>query len=161
MKLKIVALVGFLALLLVGAELAPDMSRPHFDKSTMRIDLAGGQHVDFAIEVARTPAQQEYGLMFQRHLEDHAGMIFIEEPPQVMAMWMKNTYIPLDMLFVGSDGTILSIAPNAVPKSEDIISSGDPVAAVIELAGGAAVRLGIKPGDKISSPAFQVQSAQP
>ncbi len=159
--MKIVAISAFLVLVLVGARLAAETGRPHFQTSTMRIDGTSSQPLNFEIEVARTPAEQEFGLMYRRTLDDHAGMIFIEEPPRLMTMWMKNTLIPLDMLFVGGDGTILNIAPDAVPESEKIISSGVPVKAVIELAGGASVRLGIKPGDKVVSPALEAAAAHP
>jgi uncharacterized membrane protein (UPF0127 family) len=127
---------------------------PTYPRSTLTVRQADGNTIPFEIEVATTPAQQEHGLMFRTALGEHAGMLFIFPVDQDVSMWMKNTLIPLDMLFVTSDGTITHIAPDAVPQSEAIISSGGPVRDVVEIKGGAAARLGIHEGDKITSPAL-------
>lgn len=105
--------------------------------------------VSFNVEVAATPAQQTVGLMYRTQLADTGGMLFLHGAPREVTMWMRNTYIPLDMLFITSDGTIHRIEAMTEPLSEDIIASKGPVAAVLELAGGAAARLGIKAGDKV------------
>ena len=92
------------------------------------------------------------GLMHRQLLAPDRGMIFPYDPPQPASFWMKNTLIPLDLIFVRSDGTIGSIAANTVPLSLDPIPSGEPVAAVLEIAGGRSAELGIGPGDKVNWP---------
>lgn len=101
------------------------------------------------IEVARTPAEQERGLMFRRSLARDGGMIFPMDPVRIATFWMRNTLIPLDMLFIRTDGTIARIT-TAKPLSEDIDDSGEPVAAVLELAGGKAAALGIAVNDRVT-----------
>ena len=102
------------------------------------------------VEMARTSQQQAKGLMFRTELAPDMGMLFPFPRPKPASFWMKNTVIALDLLFVRSDGTIESIAANAEPYSLDPISSGEPVAAVLELAGGRAAELGLKPGDTVT-----------
>ncbi|NUS99381.1 MAG: DUF192 domain-containing protein [Sphingomonas sp.] len=104
----------------------------------------------FTVEVAQTPQQQEQGLMFRQSLAPDRGMIFPRDPPGDATFWMKNTLIPLDMIFIRTDGSIARIAPNAVPMSLDPVPSLEPVGAVLEIAGGRAAELGLKPGDKVS-----------
>jgi uncharacterized protein len=103
----------------------------------------------FQVEVARTSEQQATGLMFRKTLAADRGMIFPMQPPRFASFWMKNTLIPLDLLFIRADGTVSSIAANATPLSLAPIESIEPVAAVLELRGGEAARRGIKPGDKV------------
>lgn len=109
------------------------------------------------VEIARTPDQQALGLMFRTSLADDQGMLFPHEAPRVSTMWMRNTYIPLDMVFILEDGTIHRIEERTEPFSERIISSGVPVSAVLEIAGGAARRLGLKAGDKVRHPMFKAK----
>lgn len=97
----------------------------------------------FTVEVARTEAEQARGLMQRTELAADRGMIFPFAQPKYAAFWMRNTLIPLDMLFVRSDGSIDRIAENTVPGSEEPVASGDIVAAVLELRGGTSARLGI------------------
>jgi uncharacterized membrane protein (UPF0127 family) len=106
------------------------------------------------IEVATTPEQQALGLMFRTSLADNKGMLFPYREARELTMWMKNTYIPLDMVFIRADGTVSRIEVKAEPLSERVIYSGAPVTAVLELAGGAAERLGLKPGDQVRHPHF-------
>ena len=124
-----------------------------FPKSSLVIRTAHGPR-HFNIEVAETEAQMEQGLMYRRHLAPDAGMLFDYQKPSPAMMWMKNTLIPLDMLFVDAHGRIVNIHANAVPQSLDIIRAHAPVRAVIELNGGAAALLGIKPGDEVVYPIF-------
>ena len=124
-----------------------------FETSTLTITSATGDH-KFAVELATTPAQQEQGLMYRRSMAPDAGMLFDFGHPTTTAFWMKNTLIPLDMLFVAADGRIVNIHERAVPMSEDLIPSQGQVRAVIELNGGTAARLGIKPGDRVVYPIF-------
>ncbi len=104
----------------------------------------------FRVELAETPAQQTRGLMHRTSLPRNGGMLFPFPFPRVATFWMKNTLIPLDLIFIRADGRIAGIAANARPHSLEIISSGEPVAAVLEIAGGRAARLGIRPGDNVS-----------
>ncbi len=110
---------------------------------------AGGTH-SFKVEVARTENDQARGLMFRESLAPDAGMIFPMDPPRWASFWMKNTVIPLDMIFIRADGTIARIAAETVPYSLDPVDSGEPVAAVLEIAGGRAAALGIAEGDRVS-----------
>ena len=104
----------------------------------------------FTVWVADTPQRAEQGLMFVSDLPESMGMIFPLEPPRVENMWMKNTYIELDMLFIEANGRIGKILARARPLSEQILSSDIPVAAVLELKGGEAARLGFNVGDSVS-----------
>jgi uncharacterized protein len=106
------------------------------------IDMAGKQH-RFTVEVARTPAEQSRGLMNRTSLSANGGMLFPFEKPKFASFWMKNTFIPLDMIFIRADGSIDRIAENTIPESLEPVVSGGEVAAVLELAGGTAARLGI------------------
>ncbi len=103
----------------------------------------------FMVELAKTTAEQARGLMFRTELAGDRGMIFPFTETRMASFWMKNTVIPLDIIFVRSDGTIESIAANTTPYSLDPVPSGEPVSAVLELAGGRAAELGITPGDKV------------
>jgi len=114
----------------------------------LTIRSANGAH-RFKVEVARTPEQQSTGMMFRRSTPPNHGMIFPYAPPQDVAFWMRNTLIPLDMIFIRADGTIARIA-TAKPLDETAVPSGEPIAAVLEIAGGRSAELGIKEGDKVS-----------
>ena len=102
------------------------------------------------VEVARTAEQQRRGLMFRTSLPPHGGMIFPMEPPRLATFWMKNTLIPLDMIFIRADGTIARIAENVTPESLALVDSGEPVSAVLEIAGGRAAAWKIGAGDRVS-----------
>jgi uncharacterized protein len=103
----------------------------------------------FTTEIAATGREQAMGLMFRKSLADDAAMIFPFARPRQASFWMKNTLIPLDIIFVRSDGSIESIAQNTVPYSEDPVASGEEVAAVLEVRGGLTRELGIKAGDVV------------
>ena len=113
------------------------------------ITTAKGAH-RFDVEVAQTAEQQAQGLMFRKTLGGDGGMIFPMDPPRTASFWMKNTLIPLDMLFIRTDGTIAFIGANTVPYSREPVSAGIPVAAVLELRGGRAAELGIGEGDRVA-----------
>ncbi len=106
----------------------------------------------FEVEVADTPQKSETGLMFRSFLPDNGGMIFIEKKDKKWGMWMKNTYIPLDMLFFMRNGQIVQIIENAIPHDLTPLWSTVPVAGVLELKGGTVQRLNIKKGDVLLSP---------
>jgi uncharacterized protein len=103
----------------------------------------------FKVEVARTGEEQERGLMFRESLPVDGGMIFPMAPPRFASFWMKNTVIPLDMIFIRTDGSIARIAAETTPYSLTPVDSGEPVAAVLEIAGGRAAQLGIAEGDHV------------
>jgi len=123
------------------------------DESMLEIVTKDGVHV-FTIEMARTNEERQKGLMFRKELPEGRGMLFDFKPDQDVSMWMRNTYIPLDMLFINGDGTIRRIAENTEPLSERTIPSGGPVRGVLEVIGGTAKKLGIKAGDKVAHPLF-------
>ena len=120
----------------------------------LSIIATDGRKVPIEIEVASDQQEKALGLMFRTELGDHQGMLFPYEEPRELSMWMHNTYIPLDMLFIRPDGVIHRIERQAEPLSDRVITSDGPVSAVLELAGGAADRLGIKPGDRVQHPIF-------
>lgn len=109
----------------------------------------------FTIELADTPEQRAKGLMFRESMPADHGMLFDFATEQPVAFWMKNTPLPLDMLFIDGTGTIVRIAADTVPFSETPISSGQPIRAVLELNAGTAARLGIAPGAKVRHPIFE------
>ena len=139
-----------LALLLAAL---PAWALETFGTSELTIQTAGGPQ-RFAIELALSDAQMEQGLMFRRALAPNAGMLFDFKTPTSVTMWMKNTLIPLDMLFLDASGKIIDTHERAVPYSTDIIASAAPSRYVIELNGGTVARLDIKPGDPTTSPYF-------
>lgn len=103
----------------------------------------------FTVEVAASSAEQAKGMMFRTEMADNTGMIFPFPQPRPASFWMKNTVIPLDIIFVRTNGTIESIAENTVPYSEESVVSGEPVGAVLELRGGLSAELGIAAGDRV------------
>jgi uncharacterized membrane protein (UPF0127 family) len=121
-----------------------------------RIEFAtgGGAHV-FSVEIADTEVAREIGLMNRRFMPADRGMLFEFPNEEPVAFWMKNTYIPLDMIFIRRDGTIVSIAANAEPLSETTIPSGGSCIGVVELNGGVAASIGLQPGDKVRHPFFK------
>jgi len=153
------------ALLLIAAAFAiagalppaapgPALAQQAMAQEPLVIRTAGGAEHPFMVEIARTRAEQERGLMFRDSLADDRGMLFDWGGMAPAAMWMKNTLIPLDMLFIDADGLILEIFADTVPRSLDVITAGVPVRAVLELNGGTAKRLGLKPGDRVRHPIF-------
>lgn len=131
------------------AQSAPIESLTHFPRATLEI-VTHGDHDRFRVWIADTPARQEQGLMFVRQLPASQGMLFPQSSPQVANFWMKNTYIPLDMVFIDKDGRIAKIIADARPFSLDLLSSDVPVTAVLEIRGGEAHQLGLAVGDKVS-----------
>jgi uncharacterized membrane protein (UPF0127 family) len=123
------------------------------DRNTVEIASKSGVHV-FTVEIADTEPARERGLMFRKELPSGQGMLFDFHRDQQVGFWMKNTLIPLDMLFIDKAGRIVNIAHSAKPLSEEVIMSGPPVRAVLEVAGGTAKRLGIEPGDRVYNPIF-------
>jgi len=120
------------------------------DLVTLTVQSAGGRAHVFTVEVARTESEQAQGLMNRRSLAPDAGMLFPFDPPRPASFWMRNTLIPLDMIFIRPDGSIARIAANTVPLSEERIAVEEPVTAVLEIAGGRAAELGITTADRVS-----------
>jgi hypothetical protein len=120
---------------------------------TLSIVTAGGIH-EFSVEVMRTDAQRQRGLMFRRFLPQDRGMLFVFDSERPVAMWMKNTYLRLDMVFVARTGRVVGLAENTEPLSETIIPSGAPTYGVVELNAGVAAMIGLKIGDRVRYPAF-------
>ena len=143
----VAAALSFLFPLLSAPAQTPAALQP------LEIATKSGVHV-FAVEMASTPEEQAKGLMFRRHMPEGQGMLFDFHREQPTSFWMKNTYIPLDMIFIRGDGRILRIAENTVPLSEALVTSGGPVRAVLEVIGGTARKLGIAPGDRVAHPIF-------
>lgn len=131
---------------IAGAKLTP--SEAGLEQTQLCIESGTRTH-SFTVEIARTSPQQARGLMFRNELADDKGMIFPFGEPRMASFWMKNTVIPLDIIFVRADGKIENIAANTTPYSTDPVESSAPVAAVLELRGGLTAELGIKPGDTV------------
>jgi uncharacterized membrane protein (UPF0127 family) len=144
---------------IIGAILAlPVLAKAQPLQTFLRSELeivTGSGRYKFRVELAQTPEQMAQGLMFRRSLDADAGMLFDYRSVQPVSFWMRNTLIPLDMLFISEDGRIAGIHERAVPLSEQAILSPGPVRAVLELNGGTAARLGIKPGDRVLHQAFR------
>jgi uncharacterized membrane protein (UPF0127 family) len=139
-----------------GAVLAasPVLARGEVNRLTI-VTQAGLRH-EFQLEIANTPESRSRGLMFRRELPDGRGMLFDFGARETeISMWMKNTYIPLDMIFIRADGRIRHIAENTTPHSEATISSNGPVKGVLEVIAGTARRLGLSPGDRVEHPFFR------
>ena len=144
------AVLALLVSLLMIASRTPGVGA---DLDTLEIVSKSGVH-PFAVELAMSEEQRERGLMFRRELPEGRGMLFKFEPDQVVTMWMHNTYIPLDMIFIRGDGRILRIAENTTPQSDRIISSGGLARGVLEVIAGTARKLGLAPGDRVAHPWF-------
>ncbi len=156
-KLAALVVAAFLLTSVSIASAQQTMPEPVYPKSEATIRRANGGDVLFKIELAQTPEQQEHGLMFRKEVKPYEGMLFDFGLPRPVSFWMKNTLVSLDMLFITADGHIARIAANAVPLSTDTIDSGGPVKAVLEIAGGSALLLGIKPGDLVIHPMFSMK----
>ncbi len=124
-----------------------------FKRSSLVV-VSGGREIKFDVDLALDDIQRARGLMFREKLGPYEGMLFDFYKEAPVSFWMKNTLIPLDMVFIAADGTIKSIHANAVPHSTETIPSQFPVRAVLEINGGSAKLLGIKPGDKVLHPIF-------
>ncbi|MGL6043448.1 MAG: DUF192 domain-containing protein, partial [Sandaracinobacteroides sp.] len=120
------------------------------DVIALTIETSGGRRHGYKVELARSADQQARGMMFRTKVPRGTGMLFPFSPPRPAGFWMENTFVSLDLLFIGSDGRIRNIAADTVPMSRAQLQSVGPVAAVLELAGGEAARIGAKPGDKVS-----------
>ena len=130
---------------------APPSARPAWPHARLDVHTAGGIR-SFAVDVADTPDREELGLMNVRMLPAGLGMLFPVRPVRGMQMWMKNTYIPLDMLFIDGKNRVACVRERTTPLSLALVDCPHPSSAVLEIAGGEARRLGIRPGDKVDYP---------
>lgn len=142
------------ALVAVLAVASPSARAANFQP--LEIVTKSGVHM-FSVEMATTEQEKETGLMYRKELADGKGMLFDFTPEQQVSMWMKNTYVSLDMIFIRGDGRILRIAENTEPLSTRIISSGGPARAVLEVVAGTAQKYGIQPGDRVGHPLFNAK----
>ncbi|MBS0246694.1 MAG: DUF192 domain-containing protein [Proteobacteria bacterium] len=141
-----------IAAILLGLWVAA-LSARATDSNLLEIASRSGVHA-FTVEIAQTDAERAKGLMFRKELPEGHGMLFDFKKDQEVAFWMENTYIPLDMIFIRGDGTILRIEQNTTPLSTRNIPSGGPVRGVLEVIAGTVKKLGIAPGDKVAHPIF-------
>jgi uncharacterized membrane protein (UPF0127 family) len=136
------------------AQMGPLEELDAFPKGELTIaDGKRAKHV-FKVWLADTPSRQAQGLMFVRSLPSLRGMLFVYPQPMTIGMWMKNTYIPLDMVFIDAQGRVLQVVEQTTPHSLATIESKAPALAVLEIGGGEARRLGIRPGQRVSHPAL-------
>ena len=148
------ALKGWLVAILVIAGCAV-ASAPAGAASFQPLEIVTRNGVQvFSVEMATTEEEKQTGLMYRKELADGKGMLFDFNPEQEVSMWMKNTYVSLDMIFIRADGRILRIAENTEPLSTKIISSRGPARAVLEVVAGTAQKYGIRPGDRVGHPLF-------
>ncbi|MEA1937614.1 MAG: DUF192 domain-containing protein [Pseudomonadota bacterium] len=145
-RLRIIAGVFVAAIFLVALQVHAEPALP---QDRLDIVTAAGVRHAFAVEIARTQAEKHHGLMYVTDLPKHYGMLFVQSEPETLAMWMKHTLIPLDMLFIGVNGTILRTHEHAAPMSRMSITSEVPVKAVLEVKAGTLDYLGITKGDQV------------
>lgn len=132
----------------------PKGPQPELPKEKLIIVTHDGKQHEFNVEIASTGKQQQTGEMFRTSIPEDGGMLFDWGKPQPTQMWMKNTLVPLDMVFINQDGTIRSIAEDTVPRSLAVIDAGGLVRATLELNGGVTAKLGIKVGDTVKQKIF-------
>ena len=152
LRLALFALFGLQALLANAADFSPAQLRG-FPQDKLSIVHEQTTHA-LQIWVADTPERQQQGLMFLTELPPGYGMLVPLDTPRVMTMWMKNTYVSLDMVFIGTDGRIVRIAANTEPLSTNIISSGSAIGGVLEIRAGESKRMGLKEGDRVLHSSF-------
>jgi uncharacterized protein len=148
-------MVGLLSLSVSAVGQTPTKAQPTLPVVPLTIVTHDGQSHAFSVEVASTPAEQETGLMFRTSVPANGGMLFIWNGERDSQMWMKNTLVPLDMVFIGADGMVKAIAENTVPESLAVIDSQVAVHATLELAAGTTTRLDIRVGDKVECQALR------
>ena len=152
--LPLLAAWALLAAMPLRAQSGPIEDLDTFPKGKLEVVVGKKQHLTFDIWLADSPRRQSQGLMFVRSLPSLRGMLFVHESPKPISMWMKNTYIALDMVFIDSQGRIQQIVAQTTPHSLDIIRSTEPASAVLEIGGGEAEKLGLKAGQHVIHPAF-------
>ena len=129
-------------------------AQPELPREKLTIITHDGKRHEFTVEMAKTPDQQTIGLMFRTHVADDGGMLFDWGVPRESQMWMRNTLVPLDMVFIDADGSVRGIAENTVPRSLAVIASHGPVRATLELAAGVTEKDDIRVGDRVVGAIF-------
>lgn len=148
------ALTLFAALVISLAVFAQNAAQPKLRTTPLKIETSGGDLYSLNVETALSEGERERGLMFRENMNDDEGMLFFFPKDDVIRMWMKNTKLPLDMIFIDADGMVARIAEHAVPQSLAIISSGAPVRAVLEVKAGTVRRLQVKQGNLVRNALF-------
>lgn len=146
--------VGISAVLPTLPAEEPMMDLATYPKGDVVVETSAGARHTFRVWIADTERRQRQGLMFVRNLPADQGMLFVNRPPRPASFWMKNTYIPLDLLFVDAGGKVLHIFERAAPLSLEPMGIDAPVRAVLEIKGGESARRGIRVGDRVRHPAF-------
>jgi uncharacterized membrane protein (UPF0127 family) len=146
--------VGIVLQLCLAALFAGVVSASAQALESLTLVTSLGRH-SFQVEVMRTPDERARGLMFRRFLPVDRGMLFDFQRSEPVSMWMQNTYISLDMVFIRADGTVARVAERTEPLSTRTIPSGEPVLSVLEINGGIAEKIGLKPGDKVEHSLFK------
>jgi hypothetical protein len=149
-KVRLWAALAFVVFLAASAGVTAQGGEP----DSLEIVTSTGRHA-FQVEIANNDASREHGLMDRRYMAPDHGMLFEFDREAPVSFWMKNTYIPLDMIFIAPSGVVTHIAANAEPLSERVIPSGGPCVAVLELNGGMAASIGLKVGDSVRHPFFK------
>jgi uncharacterized membrane protein (UPF0127 family) len=151
----IISVLAVLLILAAGGDAYADSpTRPNIDLTTIcgdfHVEKQNGEIIDLSLEIAANPERRTKGLMHREYLAPNGGMLFVFKPARNMAMWMKNTLIPLDILFVAPDRTIINIHENAIPHDLTPMPSGGVIGYAVELQGGAVERLGLSAGDYLA-----------
>ena len=149
--LLVLATLAIVATIPAGRATAADSEG--FPRATLEIRSSQGRQL-FNIRIADTPERQQLGLMYETRLPADEGMLFPQDEPRAVSMWMKNTYIPLDMLFIDNRGRIVCLLANTAPQSLAILSCPKPVTAVLEIGGGESADRGIRVGDRVLHKVF-------
>lgn len=152
--MKIIYYTLFLVVFVSYSIGSPALSQEQ-EREELLIETTEGERHTFQVELARTASERAQGLMYRRSLDENAGMLFIYPRAQHISMWMKNTFIPLDMIFIDESGNIIRIAERTVPQSTQSIPSGGRARAVLEINAGMSDRLGISEGDRVNHSAFE------
>lgn len=148
-------LLGALALCLLAQILGPALvevvAAPENPTGQVTLETATGRHT-FSVEIADDVASRALGLMYREHLAPDAGMLFVHDEPKLLAFWMRDTSVLLDIIFISAEGRVLNIVERAKPFSTDPLPSQGPALAALEVLGGTAERIGLKPGDRVHYP---------
>jgi uncharacterized membrane protein (UPF0127 family) len=150
---------GLVGKTLVNPASAANPPAPLMPRADLGVVTPAGKTHQFKIEVAATTPHRRFGLMYRWELPEDAGMLFVFEHEAVISMWMRNTFIPLAMLFIRSDGTIARVVDRTTPLSEESVYSGEPIIAVLELNAGMASRLKITAGSRLDSHGLKLINA--
>ncbi|GAB4522038.1 MAG: DUF192 domain-containing protein [Roseibium sp.] len=151
-----VGLIAMLGAALTTGPAAADESQKGLPVEQLVVTSGDREHV-FTVEVASTDRQRAMGLMFREEMDAEAGMLFLFDAEGERYFWMKNTPLPLDIIYIAASGSIVSIAADTVPFSTDAIPSGAPAKYVLELNAGTAAKRGIVPGDRVASPSIAAE----